>query len=221
MTCRCQKAIAVQYKFGVCIPRTVKEAYAFDKKNNNTFWADAIKLELAQLFDYKTFKNTKKKNYDPHSYIMIPCHMIFDCNENDQRKACFVAGSHCNSLQKNSVYSSVAFFCSIWIVTFLAELNGLKLYAADIGNAYLESYTKEHCAFKAGPKFGPLKGISSLSARLYIAFAALVLDFMKSWLIQCTIFVWSTPTLILMFGTATLEIVTNMYAPMLMISLLQ
>jgi hypothetical protein len=29
------------------------------------------------------------------------------------------------------------------IVTFLAELNGLDLWATDIGNAYLEAFTME------------------------------------------------------------------------------
>ena len=94
-----------------------------------------IKLELAQLLDYKTFEDTKKKNYHLPGYTMIPCHMVFNCKENGRCKARFVAGGHRTSLPKDSVYSSVASLRSIWIVTFLAKLNGLKLYAADIGNA--------------------------------------------------------------------------------------
>jgi hypothetical protein len=43
-------------------------------------------------------------------------------------------------------------------VTFLAELNKLALWATDIGNAYLESYTKEKVAFIAGPEFGEHEG---------------------------------------------------------------
>ena len=37
MTHKHQKATAVQYKFGVRIPHTIKEAYALDKENGNTF----------------------------------------------------------------------------------------------------------------------------------------------------------------------------------------
>ena len=37
VTRKCQKATAVQYKFGVRIPCTVKEAYVLDKENGNTF----------------------------------------------------------------------------------------------------------------------------------------------------------------------------------------
>ena len=38
------------------------------------------------------------------------------------------------------------------MVTFIAELNGLELWTTNIGNAYLESVTKEKVAFVAGPE---------------------------------------------------------------------
>ena len=44
------------------------------------------------------------------------------------------------------------------MVTFLAELNELELWAADIGNAYLCSVTKEKVCFTAGPEFGDKEG---------------------------------------------------------------
>ena len=44
------------------------------------------------------------------------------------------------------------------MVTFLAELNGLELWATDIGNAYLESVTQEKVVFVAGPEFGERQG---------------------------------------------------------------
>ena len=36
---------------------------------------------------------------------------------------------------------------------FLAELNSLQLYAADVGNAYLEAQTKEEVCIYGGPEF--------------------------------------------------------------------
>ena len=47
----------VKYKFGVQVPRTFAEAMMLDKDNENTFWADAIRRELDQLFSYKTFRD--------------------------------------------------------------------------------------------------------------------------------------------------------------------
>jgi hypothetical protein len=41
------------------------------------------------------------------------------------------------------------------LVVFLAELNGLELWGADVGNAYLEAKTKEKVD---GPEFGTLEG---------------------------------------------------------------
>ena len=41
---------------------------------------------------------------------------------------------------------------------FAGELNGLSQCAADVGNAYLEAYTKEKLYIEAGPEFGPLQG---------------------------------------------------------------
>ena len=40
-------------------------------------------------------------------------------------------------------------------LAILAEdLNGLNIMTGDIGNAYLESYTKEKVCSTAGPEFG-------------------------------------------------------------------
>ena len=46
----------------------------------------------------------------------------------------------------------------IRVVTFLAKLNDLEVWGMDIGNAYLESYTKEKVVFRVGPEFGDLDG---------------------------------------------------------------
>ena len=46
---------APRIKFGVRILRNHEEAMEFDRKNDNTKWADAEKLDLNQLYDYKSF----------------------------------------------------------------------------------------------------------------------------------------------------------------------
>jgi len=38
---------------------------------------------------------------------------------------------------------------------FIAEMNNLQVRAADIGNAYLHTTTREKVYFVAGPEFGP------------------------------------------------------------------
>ena len=185
-TRRQSKNNAVRYKFGVRVPRNVKEALRFDEENGNTFWADAMKLELGQLFEYETFEDSG--SHCPHGYQMIHCHMVFDVKQTGKRKARFVAGGHMTNPPKDSVYSSVVSLRSIRIVSFLAELNDLELHAADVGNAYLEAHTKERVAFRAGPEFGPLAGhvlvikkalygLRSSGARFHEKFADTLLSF--------------------------------------------
>jgi hypothetical protein len=55
------------------------------------------------------------------------------------------------------------------MVTFLAE-PGLELWATDVGNAFLESYTSERVLFKAGPEFGDREGHTLVIVRAqYVA----------------------------------------------------
>ena len=63
--------------------------------------------------------------------------------------------------------SGVVSLCSICLALLLAELNGLKTMVGDIGNAYLEAYTKEKVYFIAGPKFGELEGHTMLIVKAH------------------------------------------------------
>jgi hypothetical protein len=40
------------------------------------------------------------------------------------------------------------------LTVFLAELNGLSLWRADVSSAYLKAVTQEKVNFTAGPEFG-------------------------------------------------------------------
>ena len=42
------------------------------------------------------------------------------------------------------------------LAMFLAELNGIQLWGADVGNAYLQALTKEKLYIVAGPEFEEL-----------------------------------------------------------------
>ena len=55
-------------KFGVKVPKTVKEAYELDKKNGNILWVKAIQKELDQIMDFDTFHVLPDKVYLPGYY---------------------------------------------------------------------------------------------------------------------------------------------------------
>ena len=69
-----------------------------------------------------------------------------------------VADGHLTDIPLESVYSGVVSLQGLWLVLFLAELNHLKTWATDIGNAYLEAETREKVYIIAGPEFGELEG---------------------------------------------------------------
>ena len=103
--------------------------------------------------DYDTFKDLGKGAPIPDGYTKIPCHIVYDQKHDGRAKARFVAGGHKTKVPSDSVYSGVVSLQGIRIVSFLAEHNDLKLWGTDIGNAYLESWTKEKVCFVAGPEF--------------------------------------------------------------------
>ena len=84
--------------------------------------------------------------------------MIYDIKLDGRRKGCLVAGGNLTDPNTESVYSGVLSLRGIRLIVFIAELNGLQLWGADVGNAYLEAKTKEKVYIVAGPEFGELEG---------------------------------------------------------------
>eukprot|EP00957_Ditylum_brightwellii_P119487 9116902-Ditylum_brightwellii.AAC.1 len=62
-------------------------------------------------------------------------------------------GGHMTGPNTDTYYSSVVSLRAMRMMIFPAELNGMDLIAADIGNAYLEAYTNEKICFIAGKNF--------------------------------------------------------------------
>jgi hypothetical protein len=146
------------WKFGVLVPRTHAQAMELDKKNGNTKWQDAEAIEMSQLLEYQTFVDRGKGGQAPAGYKKIRCHIIYDVKHDGRHKARLVAGGHLTDPNTESVYSGVVSLRGIRLVVFLAELNALELWGADVGNAYLEAKTKEKVYIIGGPEFGALEG---------------------------------------------------------------
>ena len=112
------------------------------------------------MFEYETFddRGHKSSSAAPSGYKKINLHFVYDVKHDGQFKARVVAGGHLTETPVESIYSGVVSLRGIRIVTFIAELNDLKVWQTDIGNAYLEAYTNEKVYVIAGPEFGELKG---------------------------------------------------------------
>ena len=58
-------------------------------------------------------------------------------------KARLVAGGHMTDPDKEDAYSRVVSLMTLRLALLIGELNKLDIMVGDIGNAYLESYTRE------------------------------------------------------------------------------
>jgi hypothetical protein len=145
------------HKYGVRLPKSVAEALALDKENNNTLWYDAIQKELKNV--KVAFHFLTEEEQTPVGYKEIPCHIIFDVKMDFTRKARFIAGGHKTDPPSSITYSSVVTRDSVRIAFLIAALNDLDVQTADIGNAYINEDAREKVYFIAGDEFGhELKG---------------------------------------------------------------
>jgi hypothetical protein len=154
------------HKYGVRVPKTVKEALQIDKENNNTLWADAIKKEMSKAqvsyvpIDGATPEQVRANQVaELRGFQEIKCHIIFDVKMDFTRKARFVAGGHMTEASNSLSYSSVVSRESVKIAFLIAALNGLDIMSCNIGNAYLNTPCREHIWFVAGPECGDLCGV--------------------------------------------------------------
>ena len=145
------------YKFGIQVPCNHKEVAFLDEKNGNTKWKDAQHLELSQIMKYETFDDRGPGHKIIPGYQHIHVHLVYDMKHDLRHKARLVVGGNMTDPPRDSVYSGVISLRSLHICIFLAELNGLATWAADVGNAYLEAKTKEKVCFVAGPEFEDFK----------------------------------------------------------------
>ena len=147
-----------QYKHGVQVPCTYKEAVKLDELNGNKLWQEAVQKELDQIMDFWTFKVLPRGKGPPEGYTSVPLHLCFDVKFDLRRKARLVAGGNLTKKPDEELYSGVVSIDAVRTALFIAQLNGLEVMAADVGNAYLHGHTKEKIYTIAGPEFGELEG---------------------------------------------------------------
>ena len=147
-----------RFKYGYEIPNSWEDAKRLDEELNSTRWRDAVALEIAQLDEYQVFINLGKGHAPPPGYNKMRGHLVFDVKHDGKAKARYVADGHRTPIPLDSVYSGVVSLRGVRLISFLAELNQLELWGADVGNAYLESVSSERNYIIAGPEFGDREG---------------------------------------------------------------
>jgi hypothetical protein len=153
------------HKFGIRLPKTVKEALEIDRTMNTDFWKRAINKEMAKV-------KVALKTHDGHTpqqlwegkvaefvgFKEIGCHIMFGIKMDFTRKACFVAGGHTTAAPSSLTYSSVVSRDSIQLAFLIAALNDINIMSCDLENAYLNAPCREKIWFEGGIKCGEDQG---------------------------------------------------------------
>ena len=142
----------VTHKYGIEVPKSVKDAIRIDKANGNTYWQDALAKEMKNVGI--AFKILENDEIMPVGYSKSSGHIIFDVKMDFTRKARWVKDGHKTPNPDTSSYAGVVSRESIRIMLTHAALHGLDVCAADIRNAYLQAPTSEKHYIICGDEFG-------------------------------------------------------------------
>jgi Reverse transcriptase (RNA-dependent DNA polymerase) len=140
------------HKYGIEIPRNVRQAHAIDQKNNNTLWKDAIDKEMLNVgVAFEVLDDNKTPLV---GWSKVTGHMIFDVKMDFTRKARWVLDGHKTPEVEGSTYAGVVSRESVRIALTYATLNDLQVCVADIRNAYLQAPSSQKDYIICGPEFG-------------------------------------------------------------------
>ena len=124
------------HKFGIEIPKTVKDAAKLDAKNGDTKWMDAISKEMTNV--RVVFDILKDGDRAPIGHKHINFHLIYDVKMEDfRRKARLVAVGHMIDTPKCMTYSSVVGRETVRIALKISAFNNLQVKAGEVMNAYV------------------------------------------------------------------------------------
>ena len=153
------------HKYGIKIPKTVKEAIDIDDENNNSLWWDALMKEMKNV--RVAFEVYEGKVEDLVGYQHVKCHIVWDVKlgENFRRKARLVAGGHTTDAPSSLTYSSVVSRDSVRLALTIAALNDLDVLGCDIQNAYISAPCREKIYTVAGREFGSDAGKTMIIVR--------------------------------------------------------
>ena len=140
------------FKFGFQVPHgVIKQVLELDRINGNNLWKD----ESGQLLDHKIFQILPRGERAPSDYTRVPLIIVFDVKHDGCRKARQVAGGHVTDPGTAVVYSSVVSPEGVHEIIFIANHNSLTIWRGDVGNTYLNRYTREKVFTILGQDNGP------------------------------------------------------------------
>ena len=159
----------LEVKFGIKIPRNVKEALALDAESGTTHWRDAMTKEIASLVAMNCF-TFHPPGYKPGPNSQkAPLRMIFEVKQDGRRKGRLVCGGHLVDPRGISTKSTVVKGISVRLLDLIAHRDNLTTLHGDVGNAFITANCLEEVHAIAGPEFGEERegAIMTINKALY------------------------------------------------------
>ena len=140
----CYTALIRKFSYEVPMNNNHEHDIQLNESNKNTKWQDVIAAEQDHQIEHETYKDlsrkTKAKPTPNLKKTMI--HFIYGIKHDGLHNARISLHSYLTSTPLISAYSGVVSLKEIRVVLVLSELNGIKSWEKDIGNACLEAKTK-------------------------------------------------------------------------------
>ena len=125
------------HKYGIEIPKSREEAFSFDKKNNNSFWPNALQKEMTNIGI--AFEILDKDTPVPVGWKKTTGHFIWDVKMDFTRKARWLLDGHRQGQPEGSTHTGVVSQENVRIELTYAALNKIDVIAGDIRNTYLQA----------------------------------------------------------------------------------
>jgi hypothetical protein len=127
----------VHEKYRVIIPQSVRHALQLDAEDGTTFWADAIKKEIASLLALDCFEFHSPNCKPSSEYQWTKLSMIFEVKQNGRRKGRLVASGHMGDPMGINSRSTVMKGISVRLSDIIAHRDNLPILCGDIGNTFI------------------------------------------------------------------------------------
>ena len=124
-----------KHKYGIEIPTSVEHEEDIVMRNQNTFWQDAIHLEISNIGI--AFKILDRGETPPPGYKKSSGHIIYTVKMDFTRKARWVKDGHQTTDPESLSYAGVVLREIIRILLTYAAIHRVPIMAAGVCNAYL------------------------------------------------------------------------------------
>ena len=175
------------FKYGHEVPNNYKDVVCLDDASGTKQWHEAIAKEIAALLHHGCFDFKQAGYKPPRDYQRAPLKMVYDVKPDGRFKAHLVVQGCRIDSRGLSTRATVVKSISVRTLDFIAEHFGLEVKTGDIGNAFIQAFTKEKCYVECGPEFGSKAGLIAIIRKALYGlttsaerFRTLLADFLRS-----------------------------------------